>query len=77
MRNDVIFTSKLSKLRGERKLTQAQLSERSGVDENTISRIECNSGNPSLTNAARLARYLGVSVDELFEGFQELESLKK
>lgn len=72
MKNEIVFENKLYELRKEMNLTQKQLADNSGVDEKIISRIECHSGNPNLVSAARLARYFGLTVDELFVGFKDL-----
>jgi len=48
-------------------LTQEGLAERVGVTRQTIISIERGSYNPSVGLALRLARALGVSVEELFE----------
>ena len=71
MKNDIIFKNNLYDMRRNMKLTQVQLAEKSGVDVQVISRIERKSQNPNLICAARLARYLGVTVDELFGGFKK------
>lgn len=76
MKSDmIIFNSKLYEIRKGMKLTQKELAEKSGVDVQIISRIECHSGNPNLVSAAMLAKYLGVSIDELFNEFDELEKI--
>lgn len=48
-------------------LSQSQLSRRADVDEAVISRIEHGRGYPTVPNAKRLAKALGVTVDELFD----------
>lgn len=73
MKNDIIFTNNLCELRKSMNLTQVQLAEKSGVDVQLISRIERKSQNPNLLCAARLSRYFGVTVEELFGGFKELD----
>lgn len=45
---------------------QDGLAERSGVPQGTISRIE-NGTAPLVTNALRLARALGTTVEDLFD----------
>lgn len=46
-------------------LTQAQLAHEAGVTEKTVRDIEKGSAVPRLDTARRLARSLGVSVDDL------------
>jgi transcriptional regulator with XRE-family HTH domain len=57
-------------LRTARKLkgmTQEQLASQSGVDQTTISAIECGkSRNPSWETVSRIASALGVSPEEIF-----------
>jgi transcriptional regulator with XRE-family HTH domain len=56
------ITLRLREVRKDRKLTQAELSERSGVPQSTISRIEAGeTGSISLANLERLADALGVN----------------
>lgn len=47
-------------------LTQAGLAERAGVTRKSINAIETGAMVPSTILALKLARALGVSVDELF-----------
>lgn len=48
-------------------ITQAKLAELAGVDQTTISDLECGRNrNPSLETAVRIARALGVTPEELF-----------
>ncbi len=58
---------RLRQLRIEAGLTQAQLAERAGVADATLSRIERNRLNPSVRLARELARALGAKVDALFD----------
>lgn len=58
---------RLRQLRIEAGLTQAQLAERAGVADATLSRIERNRLNPSVRLAGALARALGAKMDALFE----------
>jgi transcriptional regulator with XRE-family HTH domain len=57
----------LKQARTRRKLTQATLAKRVGVDVMTISRIERGDRRPSMALLQRLARALGVPVTELLE----------
>lgn len=51
--------------RRQRRWSQAQLSDRSGVPRSTIANIETGAGNPSLSNLVRLAGALSVGIEEL------------
>ncbi len=57
----------LKQARARRKLTQAVLAKRVGVDVMTISRIERGDRRPSMALLQRLAKVLGVAVTELLE----------
>jgi putative transcriptional regulator len=52
--------------RAERTLSQERLAEAAGVSRQTISSIETGQYCPSTLLAFRLARVLGVPVEELF-----------
>ena len=54
-------------LRIERGLAQGQLAEAMGVSRQTINSIENDRYNPSLPLAIALARYFGVTVEEMFD----------
>ena len=60
MKNDV------RQLRLNRDLTQQQLSEALSVSRQTINAIETDRYTPSLPLAIALARFFGISVEELF-----------
>ncbi|MEO8063432.1 MAG: helix-turn-helix transcriptional regulator [Pseudomonadota bacterium] len=47
-------------------LTQAELAERVGVSRKTINTVENGVFTPSATLALKLARVLGVKVEQLF-----------
>jgi len=54
-------------LRIERGLAQGQLAEAMGVSRQTINSIENDRYTPSLPLAIALARYFGVTVEEMFD----------
>jgi transcriptional regulator with XRE-family HTH domain len=58
----------LAALRIKKGLTQSELGEIFGVDNNTISRYEREILRPSLEMLQRLADFFNVSVDELLNG---------
>jgi putative transcriptional regulator len=53
-------------LRVQRSLAQGQLAEAMGVSRQTINSIENERYTPSLPLAIALARYFGVTVEEMF-----------
>ncbi|MBV7292678.1 helix-turn-helix transcriptional regulator [Corynebacterium sp. TAE3-ERU16] len=56
------FAGELSCARKERKITQMELAEVSGVDQAEISRIENGRANPTLDTVSRLAAALGKEI---------------
>ncbi len=58
--------NRLRVARAERDLSQGELAQSAGVSRQTISSIETGQYCPSALLAFRLARVLGVRVDELF-----------
>ncbi|MBI8990098.1 helix-turn-helix transcriptional regulator [Corynebacterium sp. CCM 8863] len=56
------FARELSCARKERKITQTELAEVSGVDQAEISRIENGRANPTLYTVSRLAAALGKEI---------------
>jgi putative transcriptional regulator len=65
-RLDVRLQNRLRVARAERDLSQEQLGQAASVSRQTISSIETGQYCPSTLLAFRLARVLGVLVDELF-----------
>jgi len=59
------FGRNLSRFRKEKGLTQEELVKQSGVAISQIRRYEADKSSPTLDVVARLARALGVSLDEL------------
>jgi putative transcriptional regulator len=60
------LSNRLRVARAERDLSQDQLARAAAVSRQTISSIETGQYCPSTLLAFRLARVLGVRVDELF-----------
>ncbi len=54
-------------LRAQRGLAQGQLAEAMGVSRQTINSIENERYTPSLPLPIALARYFGVTVEEMFD----------
>jgi putative transcriptional regulator len=59
--------NKVRELRTRRNLAQGQLAEAMGVSRQTINSIENERYTPSLPLAISLARYFGVTVEEMFD----------
>jgi transcriptional regulator with XRE-family HTH domain len=55
----------IRRLREDRGITQEDLAHEAGVTTGTLSRIERGLANPAWTTVARIARALGVSLEEL------------
>lgn len=62
---------RLKKLREAQGMTQADLSEHSGIHRVTVARYEIGDVSMSLENASKLAAALGVTVDELVKEDEE------
>ncbi len=61
----------LRALRSSRNITQAELSQLVGVTRQTIIAIEKGNYTPSVLLAIKLARVLGVTVEEVFDYVDE------
>ena len=59
--------NKVRELRAQKDLAQGQLAEAMGVSRQTINSIEKERYTPSLPLALALARFFGVTVEEMFE----------
>src|SRR5262245_58538546 len=59
------LAANLRYIRERRGLTQVQLAKQAGLPRSTVSQVETGAGNPTLAVLARLARALGVSIEEL------------
>lgn len=66
--------SKIRKLRKARKMTLVELSESSGVQLATLSRIENNKMTGTLESHMNIARALGINLAELLTGIDNQES---
>jgi transcriptional regulator with XRE-family HTH domain len=64
------FAANLRKCRAGAKLTQEQLSAKTGLHPTEISRLERAVREPRLGTIVRLARGLGVSADRLVAGIR-------
>jgi putative transcriptional regulator len=59
--------NQVRELQTQRGLAQGQLAEAMGVSRQTINSIENDRYTPSLPLAIALARYFGVTVEEMFD----------
>ncbi|AHF06216.1 helix-turn-helix transcriptional regulator [Desulfitobacterium metallireducens] len=60
------MNNRIRELRKTKNMTQEELAKISGVTRQTINAIENSKYNPTLELAIKLARLLGVHIDELF-----------
>ncbi|MFW2014804.1 helix-turn-helix domain-containing protein [Acinetobacter bereziniae] len=60
-----LFCKRLKEIRTQRKMTQQDISEKTGIPSTSISHIEAGSRKPSLENFYKLAVVLNVSADYL------------
>jgi putative transcriptional regulator len=60
------LANRLKDRRGEVGLSQAALAERGGVPRKTVNTVENRVFTPSATLAIKLAKALGVTVEQLF-----------
>ena len=60
-----MFGEEIKQVRIEHGVTQTQISEATGIPQNTISWIENNKGIPNIYQCKLLADYYGITIDEL------------
>lgn len=60
------MNDKLKNRRTELKLSQAELAKRVGVSRQTVNMIESGGYNPTLELCIRIAKELGVTLNDLF-----------
>ena len=66
--NQYVLGNVIRELREKKQLTQAQLSEKLGVSDKTVSKWETGKGYPDITLLEAIANTLSVSVAELLSG---------
>ncbi|WDV48241.1 helix-turn-helix transcriptional regulator [Clostridiaceae bacterium M8S5] len=59
--------SKIKILRKERKISQEELANAVGVTRQTITSIECEKYTASLVLAYKIAKYFGMTIEEVFD----------
>ena len=57
----------MKRIRTEKQMSQGDICRKLGVDRSYISNVENGNKNPTLSTITRLAKALGVSVDELLK----------
>ena len=62
------FGMRIALLRKEKTMTQEELAEKLGVSSQAVSKWENDVSCPDIQSLPRLARLLGVTVDELLSG---------
>ena len=58
--------NRLEEIRKQRGLTQEELAEVLGVSRQTVNSLENGRYNPSIMLAFRIARFFGMSIEEIF-----------
>jgi len=61
----------LKEIRLNKRITQVELAKRVGIRQQTISHYETGRAKPSLDVAVKLAKALGVSVEEIYQAWVE------
>jgi transcriptional regulator with XRE-family HTH domain len=61
------MAARLKALREQRRLTQEQLAEKSGVSRTYLARLETGHHDPTVSMLEKLAKALGVKVGRLLE----------
>ncbi len=72
---ELFIGQNLKNFRKARKLTQEEVAKHLGISFQSISKWERNDGYPDITMLPVLARYYGVTIDDLI-GMNEIESAK-
>ena len=67
------MNNRIAQLRRERRISQADLAEAVEVTRQTIISLECGRYNASLQLAYKIARYFGLSIEDVFL-FEEEET---
>lgn len=58
--------NRIEEIRKERGIRQDELAKYMGVSRQTISSLENGRYNPSITLAYKIARYFGMTIEEVF-----------
>ena len=68
--------NRLEELRKQRAIRQEDLALALGVSRQTVISLEKGKYNPSLALAFKLARYFGLSIEDIFDDSDEWPSAK-
>lgn len=60
------YSNRLQEIRGAKGISQMQLHRMTGIAQATISNIEAGKRNPNIKTKYKIAKALGVNVDEIF-----------
>lgn len=66
--------TRIAELRKHHKLSQEELALAVGVTRQTITSIECGKYTASLVLAYKIAKYFGLTIEEVFD-FSEVEEM--
>lgn len=69
---DLLLKTRIPALRKARKLSQQELADAVGVTRQTITSIEVGKYTASLELAYKIARYFGLTIEEVFD-FSQVE----
>lgn len=72
MHNGGIMNTRIPELRKQNKLSQEELALAVGVTRQTITSLECGKYTASLTLAYKIAKYFGLSIEDVFD-FSDVE----
>ncbi len=64
--------TRIQQLRKERRISQEELANAVGVTRQTITSLECEKYTASLVLAYKIAKYFGMSIEEIFD-FSEVD----
>ena len=67
------MTNRISELRKARRISQAELADAVDVTRQTIISLESGRYNASLLLAHKIARYFGMSIEEIFIYEEEIK----
>ena len=73
---DMTIGKRIALLRKEKGLTQEELAQHMGVSGQAVSKWENDQTCPDISALPKLARLLGVTVDELLEGKEETPAVR-
>ena len=71
------MTNRIAELRKERRISQAELADAVDVTRQTIISLESGRYNASLLLAHKIARYFGLTIEEVFLFEEEAEGKRK